>query len=190
MNSGHQRQAHGLQLQHPVAETLVIVDEIVFVTVLAQVFHRAPAEGVRFGEAAGELAGPLDDVAHRTQVVRPQRQQAVLEQVHARQLDKPDPRVQVRIRRPGNHIHPMAGIYQRLAQVADVHALPSAVRRAAIPQQRNSQRAGGCALRGRGDPWLHISRCCLNLPDRATSLDSGSVFRRGAALIRPVLVTL
>ena len=142
VHRGHQRQAHVLDVQHAVAEALVVMDEVVLARVLAQVAHRPPPEGVGLGKAAGEFAAPLDDIAQGSQVARAQRQQAILEQVQAGQLDEAHPRIQVRIGGARYHVHLVPSFNQRLAEIAQVDALATGIGLAAVAQQRDAQRAG------------------------------------------------
>ena len=88
VNRGHQGQAHVLDLQHAVTQALVVVDQVVLVAVLPQVFDRPAPEGIGLGKTAGQLARPLDHVCQGQQVSRAQGQQAVGKQVQAGQLDQ------------------------------------------------------------------------------------------------------
>ncbi len=147
VDRGHQRQPHGLQMQHAVAQALVVVNQVVLAAVLAQVLHHAPAKRVGFGEAAGQLAQPFNDVAHGAQVPRAQGIQTVFEQVQAGQLNQAHARVELGVRRAGDHIHRMPCIDQRLAQILDVYPLATGVGLAAIAQQGNPQWPQGERLR-------------------------------------------
>ena len=53
----------------------------------------------------------------------------------------------MRVRLPGNHINLMSGVDQRLTEIFDVNALPTAKGRAAIARNANAKRPGQMGLR-------------------------------------------
>ena len=63
VDRGDQRYAHALQIEQRIAETLVVMDDVVGITVRTQVLQHTPTEDLRFGETTGQLAQPFDHIA-------------------------------------------------------------------------------------------------------------------------------
>ena len=59
--------------------------------------------------------------------------------IEARELDQRDPVVEIRIWRSAEHLDVVTEVDQRLAEVADVHALATDMLLAAIGEERNTQ---------------------------------------------------
>ena len=110
------------------------MDQIVGSTVAAQILAHSAAEGKGFGETAAQLAEPLDRVGERQQVARPQRAQALREQIETGNRHQTHARVQLRIGRPREHVDAVPRLDQRLAQIVQINALAAAVRLASIAQ--------------------------------------------------------
>ena len=115
------------------------------VAMAQQVGADAAAEGPGFRETAGELAQPFDAIGQRQEVARPQGAQAVGEQVQAGDMNELHPRIQLRVGRTGQHVNPVSGLDQGLAQVVQVDTLPAPMRLAAVAEQGDMQ---GVTLRG------------------------------------------
>ena len=117
------------------------MNQVVVVAVFAQVLHRTTAKGVGLGKTAGKLAQPLDDITVGLQVMQPQRQQAMLEQVETGKFNQADSRIEMRVGRAGNNIHRVPRIHQRLAQKPQINPLATAEGLAAVSEQRDPERA-------------------------------------------------
>ncbi len=118
-----------LDLQDPVAEALVVVDEVELPATRAQFAGGARAERERLGERAGDELAVLEQVGAGLDL--PESGEAagevLVERVEARQLGELHPLVEDRVGLPAEHFDRVAEIAQRLGQVARVDALAADV---------------------------------------------------------------
>jgi hypothetical protein len=143
VDRGEHREAPSLDGEQPVAEALVVVDDVEVVPTVAQVLGGPDAERERLGEGAGAERGDLDPVAEVLSSHTPGQAhgEVVVVDVEARQLDQRDPRVELGVGLAAEHLDPVAEVGQRLAEVADVHALAAHVGLAPVGEQGDAQ---GC----------------------------------------------
>ncbi len=126
-----------LDVQHPVAERLVVVDDVEVVEPLAQQPGGAQAEGAWLGEARGPHRGDLEKVDPVTDLAGPGSAERVrlAVQVQAGDLGEPHARVEHRVGLPREHLDVVPEGDELAAQVPDVDALTTTVRLAAVGQQ-------------------------------------------------------
>ena len=131
-----------LELEDPVAEALVVVDEVELAATRREVAQGAEAERQRLGERAGRELRQLEDVLARLDlpVGREAPGVVVVEDVEARQLRQRDALVDDRVRLAAEHLDVVAEVDERLGEVARVHALAADVRLAAVRQVGDAQR--------------------------------------------------
>ncbi len=125
-------------VQQAGAEALVVVDDVELVAAVGQEPGDPHAEGLRLGEArrpgrqqlvqvdaVADLAGPRD----------PERVGLAVE-VEAGHLGQPHPRVEAfGVGLTGEDLDVVTEIDQAAAEMADIHALPTAMRLASVGQQ-------------------------------------------------------
>jgi hypothetical protein len=116
------RHAHVGEVEQPITETLVVVDDIVVGVVLGEVLHDPLAERVRLGESTGEHARPLEELGRLADVLPIERAEPVLlvDDVLAREFDEAHIRREVGVGSPGNHVHRVAAVGECPTEVLDV----------------------------------------------------------------------
>jgi hypothetical protein len=135
-----QRQPELLDLEHPVAEDLVVVDDVELVDAAAELAYGAQAERLRLREAGRAHRRELldvDPVPELLELRQPERVGLAVE-VEARQLRQLHTGVELRVGLSREHLHRVSEVDELTAEVADVDALSPAVRLASIGQQRDS----------------------------------------------------
>jgi hypothetical protein len=145
MDAGHQGQAEPFQPEHAVGQHLVVMDQVELGAAAAQFTQRAQAERQRLGKRAGLHGGELEHVDPVPVLRQPRRPERVLigVQVQAGQLAQHRPGLQLGVGLTGEHLDVMAQRCQLAGQVTQVDALATAVRLAAVGQQRDAQRVLG-----------------------------------------------
>ena len=144
VHGGDQRQPQLLDVEHAVAEHLVVVDDVEVVDPRPQQPRDPGAERLGLGEpgrAHGEELLDVHQVAELPQPRHPERVGLAVE-VQARHLRQPDARVELRVGLAGEHLDLVPEVDQLPAEVPDVDALPAAVRLGAVGQERDAQCRG------------------------------------------------
>ena len=124
-----QRQAHLLDVEHAVAEHLVVVDDVEVVDAGPQQPGHAGAERLRLREAGGAHRQELLDVHQVAELARlrdPERVRLAVE-VQARHLGQLHARVEHGVGLAGEDLDLVPEVGQLPAQVADVDALTAAM---------------------------------------------------------------
>ena len=138
-----------LELEDPVAEALVVVDEVELADARLQRPQGAVAERQRLGERAGRELGQLEEVLAGLDL--PVGGEAagvvVVEHVEARQLGQRHPLVEHRVRLAAEHLDVVAEVDERLGEVPRVHALAADVGLAAVGEVGDPQRRVGVGRR-------------------------------------------
>ncbi len=128
----------------PVAEALVVVDEVELAGPPTQRPKGPVAERQRLGEDAGRELGDFEEVLAMPQL--PVRREAagivVVEQVEAGELVERHARVEDRVRLAAEDLDRVPELDERLRQVAGVDPLPADVRFPAVSQVGDAQRLG------------------------------------------------
>ena len=138
----HDRRNLLLDAEDPVAEALVVVNEVEVAGAAFERLEGTDAERERFAEDAGGELRRLHDVAERLDLPEPWEptRMVVVEEVEARELVEWHPLVEHRVGLAAVHLDVMAEIDQRLRQVTGVDTLPPDVRLATVCQVGDSER--------------------------------------------------
>jgi hypothetical protein len=166
VDGGHQRQPHRLDRQHPVADRLVVVDDVEVVRASLQQLRHPTAEGAGLRERPGahrEELEDVDEVAELAQLRHAERVGLAVE-IEARHRGEPDAFVELGIGLAGEDLDVVAEPGELAAEVAEVDALPPAVRLAAVGQQSNSHRRvppRSYSRRGPRRPWEKVERVLI-----------------------------
>ena len=144
VDRGQERQPHLLDLEHPVAEDLVVVGDVEVVDPVPQQPGDPGAERLGLGEAGHAHGGELldvDPVPELRELGHPERVRLPVE-VQARHLGEGHALVELRVGLAAEHLDGVAERHQLTTEVAQVDALAATVRLGAVRQHRYPHRRG------------------------------------------------
>ncbi len=137
VNGRHRRITDAGQSQQPVSETLIVMNNVVSRAGGTQIFINPHPERPRLRKTTQAHAEKFQLVHRRNKIPIFSRSEQVLGvvQVQARHFIKTDMLDRLRVRRAGNHIHLMAQVTKRPAEIFDINALPATGRITPVGQK-------------------------------------------------------
>ena len=136
-----QGQAHPGDVEHPVAEHLVVVDDVEVVPAYLEQPRDPFAERLRLGEpgrAHGQELLDVDEVAELPGLGHPERIRLAVE-VEARDLGQPHALIELRVGLSGEDLDGVPECHEFTAEMTDVDALAAAVWLASVGQECDAQ---------------------------------------------------
>ena len=124
MDRRHHRQTRALEIQNAVGKGLVVVHHVKFVGVIEQPIAHTLAKRLGLGKPSAELAKPFFTAKSIDQLCAGHAPEISRVQVETRQLNQLHALDQMRIRRARDHGDLMPQLDKRLAEVAQIDALP------------------------------------------------------------------